>query len=96
LKGLPWAPDEPSLAFDGARRLVSAAALATDPGQRCVSQYFPGEQFLILKGLTVLIFYYFKCKQRYCTVAPDQESDDPGRTMVFRSGWDPFQGARHG
>jgi hypothetical protein len=44
LKGLPWAPDEPSLAFDGARRLVSAAALATDPGQRCVSQYFPGDE----------------------------------------------------
>jgi hypothetical protein len=51
---------------------------------------------LILKGLLILIFNYFKCTQRYCTVAPDQEPDDPGRTMVFRSGWDPFQGARHG
>jgi hypothetical protein len=51
---------------------------------------------LILKGLLILIFNYFKCPQRYCTVAPDQEPDDPGRTMVFRSGWNPFQGARHG
>ncbi|CAI8816894.1 hypothetical protein EMIT0P2_10843 [Pseudomonas sp. IT-P2] len=25
---------------------------------------------LILKGLLILIFYYFKCIGRYCTVAP--------------------------
>jgi hypothetical protein len=43
LEGQPRAPGEPSLAFDGARRLVSACAQATDQGQRCVSQYFRGD-----------------------------------------------------
>jgi hypothetical protein len=51
---------------------------------------------LILKGLLVMFFYYFKCAQPYCTVAPDQSRTIPAERWFFAAGGTRFQGARHG
>ena len=46
---------------------------------------------LMLNGLLVLIFYYFKCLRGYCTVAPDQSRTIPAERWFFAAGGTRFR-----